>query len=477
MSAETDQPNILFFFTDQQRYDWVGMDPSIPVRTPNLERLAERGVDFSEAVCPSPLCGPSRASLASGMEYDNCGMPRHGMDPTFDRETTFYRRLRDEAGYHVMGCGKCLDKFYGKRGPNGTHRIEEFGLSAGVRNRGKWASTNHVDDDGDHVYRRYLRDRGLLADHKRDYRIRSETRKHHFASTFPTPLPDDAYCDSWLAQNGLDLIDDAPTDQPWFLEVSFVGPHDPLDVTEEMYGWYRDDDRVDFPGPEPLGPDDGFDGRTHNEIRRNYAAIIENIDRWVGRYLDRLEEWGELENTLVVFTSDHGELLGDHGRWKKHSPYHSSVGVPMVVAGPGVEARPGRCSEPTSVLDLHATFLEYGGLEPGDVDSRSMRPFLDGEAETHREFVRSGLGPWRMVYDGRYKLIAGYDQSREQYDFALGDKEQIGAFNEFDEQEQQTFRTNRERILFDRKLDPNETQNVADAYPETVEELTEHLPE
>jgi choline-sulfatase len=475
MATVDDQPNVLLFLTDQQRPDWVGMHPEIPVRTPNIERLAERGVDFSNAVCPSPLCGPSRACLASGMEYENCGMQSHGGEPTFDRDRTLYSRLRDDAGYHVMGCGKVLDKFYGRRGPNGRHRIEEFGLSDGVRNRGKWASTNPVADNRDHVYRRALAEADRFEDHERDYDLRDATRRDHFAATFPTSLPDDLYCDSWLAQNGIDLIDDAPEEKPWFLEVSFVGPHDPMDVTREMFEWYRGDDSVEFPGPAPVGADDGFDGRTHNEIRRNYAAIVENIDRWVGRYLDRLEQRGELEDTLVIFTSDHGEMLGDHGRWKKHSPYQSSVGVPLVTAGPGIESRSGRCDEPVTTLDLYATILEYAGLDSGEVDSRSLGPLLRADASTRRECVRSGLGPWRMAFDGRYKLVTGYDPSPSEYDLSLGDKEQVAEFHALDDEKQRTLREEREDILFDHATDPNETQNVADSNPDVVERLKAHL--
>jgi arylsulfatase A-like enzyme len=375
--------------------------------------------------------------------------------------------LRDEAGYYVMGCGKFLDKFYGKRGPEGKHRIQEFGYSDGIRNRGKWASAGTVENDRDHVYRCYLLERDLLETHKKDFALRSGTHRDHFAATFPTPLPDEAYCDSWLAQNGLDLIESAPEDRPWHLMVSFIGPHDPLDVTHEMYEWYREDKAVDFPGPAPLGADDGFDGRTHNEIRRNYSAIVENIDHWVGRYLDRLRERDELENTLIVFSSDHGEMLGDHGQWKKHSPYQASAGVPMVVAGPGVEPR-GRCEEPVTVLDAHATFLDYAGVTPGDIDSRSLRPFLTGETDAHREVVHSGLGPWRMVYDGRYKLISGYDPDDDNVD-------QVGEFVELDDEKQQMLLEERNDILFDLRTDPNETQNIIGDRPDIADELSEHL--
>ncbi|MFB6219566.1 MAG: sulfatase [Halobacteriaceae archaeon] len=473
--ADADRPNVLFFFADQHHPDWVGMHPDIPVRTPNLERLTERGVWFENAVCPSPLCGPSRACLASGMEYDDCGMPTHGVDPTFDRDDTHYARLRDDAGYHVMGCGKTLDKFYELRGPEGKHRIEEFGLSDGVRNRGKWASAGFVDDPRQHVYMRHLDDRGLLDAHMRDFDLRSGTRADHFAATHPTPLPDDAYCDSWLAQNGIDLIEGAPEDRPWHLEVSFIGPHDPLDVTHDMFGWYRDPP-VEFPGPEPLGPADGFDGRTHTEIRRNYAAMVENMDRWVGRYLDTLEERDELDDTIVVFSGDHGELLGEHGRWKKHSPYQGSAGVPLVVAGPGVEAR-GRTAEPASVLDVHATCLDYAGLDTGGVDSRSLRPFLEGDADGHREVVHSGLGPWRLVFDGRWKLITGYDPDPVGYDLSRGDKHQVNEWEAMDEADRRAAVEERDDLLFDLERDPNETTNVIDDHPDVAADLRAHLPE
>ncbi|MFB6228256.1 MAG: sulfatase [Halobacteriales archaeon] len=473
--ADTERPNVLFFFADQHHPDWVEMHPDIPVRTPNIQRLADGGVWFENAVCPSPVCGPSRACLASGMEYDRCGMANHDVKPSFDRDNTHYARLRDEAGYHVMGCGKTLDKFYGLRGPEGKHRIEEFGLSDGVRNRGKWASAYDLDNPREHVYQRYLDDQGLLEAHKRDFRLRKYTRADHFAATHPTPLPDDAYCDNWVAQNGLDLIADAPDDRPWHMEVSFIGPHDPLDVTHEMYGWYRDPP-VDFPGPAPIGAEDGFDGRTHNEIRRNYAAMIENIDRWVGRYLDRLEERGELENTLIIYSADHGDMLGDHGRWKKQSPYHGSAGVPLVVSGPGVATR-GRVEEPASVLDVHATCLDYAGLDHSDVDSRSLRPYLEGDTDSHREVAHSGLGPWRLVTDGRYKLLTGYDPDATPQGILPDDSRQVRGWNALPADDQRAALEEREVILFDRDTDPNETTNVANEHPEVVAALDEHIPE
>lgn len=452
--AEDSAPNFLFFFTDQQRYDWVGMESTVPVRTPNLTDLAAEGVYFSNAVCPSPICGPSRASLASGMEYDECGVLDHTQNYPLDRET-MYERLRDEAGYHVMGCGKFdLHKPDFSWGVDGQHRLEEWGFSAGQDSAGKWATQNswNEHDGPNDPYMAYLQEQGLAEAHLEDYQKRREQRP---ADTFPTPLPEDAYTDNFVGSTGLDLISDAPADKPWFLQINFPGPHDPWDITNEMHGWYRGENAVNFPGPRPLTPTDPYTGATHNEIRRNYSAMVENIDRWLGRYRERLQEQGQWQNTIVVFASDHGEMLGDHGRWRKQRPYQPSIGVPLVLAGPGI--REGYVSiEPASILDIHTTVLEYAGLDVTDVDSQSLRPVLTGNTNHHREKVYAGLGTWRLAFDGRFKLITGFDPHRNA---DLAHEMNVDA----------------EPLLFDLETDPYETRNVIDQYPAVADELRSYI--
>lgn len=168
---------------------------------------------------------------------------------------------------------------------------------------------------------------------------------------------------------------------------------------------------VDFAKRRGRGPD-GYttcSPKTNVLIRENYTAMVENIDRWVGIYLDRLRERGELENTLVVFCSDHGEMLGDHNLWGKSVPFQPAVSVPLIVSGPGVK-KAGSSDVLVSTMDLTATFLDYAGVpRPEDMDSLSLRPVLEGKTTTHRQAVSSGLGRWRMVFDGRYKLIRGFD--------------------------------------------------------------------
>ena len=477
--AMSTNPNILFFFSDQHRFDWLGSNPDIPVRTPNIDRLSRLGVQFENAICPAPLCAPSRACLASGMAFDRCGVPNNYTNYPVDGwprpQPTYYERLRDEANYHVMGCGKLdLQKATFNWGKDGKYLTSALGFSEAINNADKSLAKHHVDDviqsEQQHdPYTEYLREQELLDLHIKDFSDRSLDTNH------PTPLPDEAYIDNWIARNGLDLLNSAPEGKPWHLVVNFAGPHSPFDPTEEMHSWYRGDNVTDFPGP--IDTDDRFSSETHNEIRRNYAAMIENLDRWIGVYLEKLEKRGELDDTIVVYSSDHGEMLGDHGRFHKGSPYQPSVGVPLIVSGPGVEQR-GSVEELANLIDLHATFLDYAGISTDNgrtparpslgcaqrtenssthIDTKSVRPYLEGETDMHREYLYAGLdsctlgssSTMQLIFDGRYKLIEGW-----------------------------TPRDNTEPpVLFDHKIDPHETCNVASENPDVVSHLRERISE
>ena len=401
------RPNILLFLPDQHRHDWLGAVPEIPVRTPNLDALSGRGVRFTRAFCASPLCAPSRACLASGKEYDRCGVPSNKVDYPLD-QTTYYTLLR-EYGYRVAGCGKFdLHKASPTWGIEGKHLLKEWGFSEGVDSAGKWDAVKSGAEEPKDPYMAYLHERGLARAHVEDYYERG-----NYTGTFPTPLPDEAYGDNWVAEVGLKLLRGFPGDKPWHLQVNFPGPHEPMDITESMAELYRN---VEFPQPNGCTQ---FDTEKHLAIRRNYSAMVENLDRWVGVYLEELRKRGELDNTLIVYSSDHGEMLGDHDLWAKKVPFQPSVGIPLIIAGPGIVQ--GVVSRvPVSLIDLCATFLEYAGLQPlSDMDSISLKSFLEGKTGGHREHVFSGLGQWRMVFDGRYKLISGYGEAGEHILFDL----------------------------------------------------------
>ncbi len=424
------RPNILFFFPDQHRFDWLGVNPDLPLRTPNLDALCRRGVRFARAFCDSPLCAPSRAALAAGKGYDRCGVVDNGQAYPL-RQPTYYQALR-EAGYHVLGCGKFdLDKPTPDWHLDGSRHIRDWGFTAGIDNEGKFDGSRSFRQAGKPVgpYLKYLHERGFANRYCDEH---AQCRRNRGAYT--TFLPDEAYCDNWVAENGMTLLRNVPAGEPWHLVINFTGPHNPMEVPQSIRQRWQD---VDFPPPH------GYDGDTHapedhQRNRQNYAGMIENIDRHVGRFLDELRARGEEENTLVVYASDHGEMLGDHGRFGKSTFYHPSIGVPLIVAGPGVREN---VVEDALVLihDLAATFVDYAGATPmPGMEPANLRPLLEGRAAAHRDHVVLGLGDWRVAFDGRYKLVTGVGEAP---------------------------------LLFDLLDDPWEDADIATRQPEKVTEL------
>lgn len=432
VGAQAKQPNILFLFPDQLRHDFVEPNIGIPVRTPNLKRLAAEGVRFTRAVTPAPLCAPARACLAAGLQYDRCRVPSNDHNYPLD-QPTLYQRLRD-AGYHVMGCGKFdLHKPELDWGLDGKRLIREWGFSDGIDNEGKHDGTKAFKQAGKPKgpFLAYLDQKGLARIHIEDYERRTSQ-----GATFPTPLPDESYGDNWIARNGLALLDAAPKGKPWFIQVNFNGPHQPWDITSSMEKQWRG---VKFSQPNhcfTLTPE------THELVRQNYAAMIENIDRRIGDFLTKLQERGEAENTLVVVSSDHGEMLGDHNLWGKRHPYQGSVGVPLMLRGPGV--RKGVTNDdPATILDLTATFLDYAGVaQPTHMDSRSLRPLLSGKKKAVRDHVLSGMDQWRLVMQGPYKYIRGWEK---------------------------------QPLLFHLGTDPQENENLAAQQPEIAARMAKFL--
>ena len=416
--ARSGKPNILFFFPDQFRYDWTSMNPVMPDITPNLKNLANNGVYFSSAVCPSPLCAPSRACLASGKNYEKCRVPSNGDTYPID-ETSFYKLLRDSAGYHVLGCGKFdLDKPGMNWGIDGKHKREGlpsllnvWGFTDGIDNAGKGDGQSANKKNIPEPYYAYLSDQGLIG----------------------KPMNDEAYTDNWIARNGLRLLRGVPVGEPWFLQVNFNGPHGPYDPTPAML---KDWETVKFP-PATANQKDV------NELRQRYSAEVYNIDRWIKVYLDELQKRGDLDHTIIVFCSDHCDMLGDHGFTGKGKPYHASVGVPLIISGPGIGKRIIN-TKPVPTLDITATFLDFAGIKiPAEMDSKSLKSYLETGTGYNRKYVISALGNWRMVFDGKYKLI---DSKKDPL------------------------------ILYDLQNNPSETKNIADQNPEIVRRLSALLP-
>lgn len=431
------QPNILFFFPDQHRPDWLGVNPDLPLRTPNLDRLCEQGIRFTNTFTPSPVCSPARACLATGRDYCRCGVSDNGQNTPLS-SPTYYQHLRD-SGYEVSGVGKFdLHKPDLDWGLVGSNMLQEYGFTGGIDSEGKGDAivayrTNGMSPKG--PYMQFLKENDLVETHLAMYQPHlGKPRWLNFPAV--TELPDEAYCDNWVAANGIRCLKEFPQDTPWHLVVNFVGPHGPFDVTAGMRSRWGD---VEIPPPV-----DNEDPCTETILarRQNYAAMIENIDDHVGRMIEVVKQRGELDNTIIVYSSDHGEMLGDHGRWGKSVWYTPSTGVPLIASGPGMQS--GTCSDSlVSLHDLAATFLDYAQADPlPNSDAVSLRRVLEGVNEKHRDYVTSGLNEWNMIFDGRYKCVTELRESP---------------------------------MLFDTHEDPHELMDIADTHPRMVMPLVKKL--
>ncbi|HZG75679.1 MAG TPA: choline-sulfatase [Paenibacillus sp.] len=402
----TAQPNILMIMVDQMAYDCIGALGHPVVRTPNLDKLVERGVAFENAYCNSPLCAPSRASFVTGRlpsriaAYDN-GSELPASAPTF------LHALR-RAGYETVLSGKM--HFVGPDQLHGfEHRLVRDIHATGFELTPDW-SRGAYPNPGTGV-RRLKQHAGL------------DDWNNHLAY------------DEKVANRALEKIRDLgrlkPNERrPFFLCASFFHPHDPFVITEKYWNMYKD---VDVPlpraGAAPLESMHPFDRwiQTHHELdthplteeelianRRAYYGMVTYIDDKVGQLVDELERMGLLEETIVMVTSDHGEMLGEHGMWFKRTYFDPSAKVPLVVSWPARFQAGAVREEVVSLVDLAATIVDAAGAKDaaiGACDGDSFLPLLQGEAAPWKDEVvceyygEGALRPMAFVRQGRYKYV------------------------------------------------------------------------
>jgi len=456
---KVERPNVLFIMADQHRHDWMGCGGVEQVSTPALDALAERGVRFTQATCNSPLCAPSRAALATGKRPPRC----HVLDNSYSLDPdawNVYQQFR-RYGYRTGLFGKLdLHKPQGFNGAQGNLPIlYQLGFTDPFEAEGKQHGAHdvgiiHKDGSRERLllgpYQQMLNERGLLDAFSADYALREQSQSHYAE---PSVLPCDAFEDAWIGQKSCEYLRKVGADSPWFLFVSFVGPHNPWDSPKEYLDRYRD---VQMPEPiADMGADRaawlqaqqesmgrGTDASTCQAMRRNYSGMVTLIDDYVAEMVEILEQRGELENTIIVYTSDHGEMLGDLGLVHKSVQYESALRVPMILAGPGVPQR-----EPSDALvelfDLTPTLLELTGLPvPPNLDARSAVPLLKGETDEHRD-VQIGQLPFTTgVRTKHHKAIINPNDRPELYDL---------------------------------QADPEELHNVYDQHPGVYRELTQML--
>jgi len=421
-----DRPNVLLIMTDQHRADCVGAAGNEYVRTPNLDRLATRGVLLRRCFTNCPVCAPARIALATGLLPSRVGaMGNDAYLPLSAR--TYYQRLRDE-GYRVGSVGKLdlakPDSYNGRFGDRPCNF--GWGFTHPCECEGKMHAGRGAEADGGPrgPYNFYLRDKGLLETFCADYAARQKAG-WAYGGHWDSVLPTEDWEDCYIGRKAAEWIREIPDDFPWHYFVSFVGPHDPFDPPAEYADHWREATVPEAVPPLHSGGSDPFpagvrefDPEVVAATRRQYYASIECIDHQIGLILDALEARGQMDNTYVLFTSDHGEMLGDHGRYTKGVMYEGSMAVPLIATGPGIAG--GRVSEAlVELIDVNATICELAGLPPQEwIDAKSFAPLLFGRTDKHRDCVYSEILRYRAVRTARYKYVRSIGATDELYDLA-----------------------------------------------------------
>ncbi len=418
------RPNILHFFTDQQRFDTIHSLGNSIIRTPNLDRLCNEGTVFLNAFSPCPVCVPARCSMNYGQYPQNTKCYANSPGLQDDRKTVM-QALQD-SGYNTIGIGKCHfdPDLYGLHGFEKRFVQEEF-----------------VPDETKDDYRVYLKENG--------YEDNKAAGGEMYYVPRPSHLKKDEHLSQWVANHTIDYIKEKESNEnPWYMFSSFIDPHPPFTPPIPWHGLY---DPLLMPLPKvPQDSEDhltwvnkfqnrykckdqGIDNNLMRCIKAYYYASISFIDYQIGRILDELEATNQLDNTLIIFTSDHGEYLGDYNCFGKRSMHDVSSRIPMICRYPKKFKANQKINKPVSLVDLAPTFLEVAEtqMETHKLDGESLFNIADNVSD--REFVYS-----QYSKDGSAIYMAVSE--RWKYIYSTSDQKEF---------------------LFDRTNDPDELRNKA----------------
>lgn len=409
--ARPDQPNILLIMTDEHAAAYSGTYGHPLVQTPHMDRLASMGTTFEHAYCNSPLCLPSRMSFMTGRYVHRVGAYDNG-SPLPSDTVTWAHALR-AVGYEAVLCGK--QHFCGPDQLHGFERQLARDLHAEL-----WTVDGVPRGAADW-------ERGI---------VEAAQPWPGLAQAGPGHTTEIEVDDEVERQALTFLRDPARREKPWVLNASFIAPHFPLVAPQRFWDMYplESIDLPEIPDGhlETLHPVyqrmramfgcADYPERLVRRARAGYYALISYVDEKIGRLLDALEESGQADNTLVIHFSDHGDMNGEHGMWRKSNFYDASARVPLQMAWPGHISEGMRVREVVSLVDMVASFLEAGGAPAvAPLDGQSLLGPLRGEGafrdEAFSEYLAHGVqGPMAMLRRGRYKLNYSLVDRPELYD-------------------------------------------------------------
>ena len=444
--------NILFLMTDQQRYDCIGYAPTSKVPTPNMDRIAE-GMAFTQCQSVNPICQPCRTALLTGRYSHQIGTLQMSGDLNFDTPT--FPQALQRAGYWTAGIGKFhylqtwpwhVERGGGVPLTELRAEMEGLGFDRVWETSGKQLAVKNYCD-----YCEYLDKEGLLEEFRdmvsdRGANNAKPTVVELEKDGTPWPFGEEHHIDTVTGRKIREAIEDRDPDKPFFILGSFCSPHKPFDPPQrflEAVPYEEEDDFIRGEGGE-LTPEQK---QVLWKLRRSYKATIQLVDEEIGKILDQLESDDLMEDTLVVLTSDHGELMGDHYLVQKSSYYRESQNVPLAVRHP--QFLTGRVNDsPVEITDITATILAAAGLNAEEalsqpwpafqnrIPCRSLLPVVSGDAETIREYAFSeSRGVWECITSQHYKYVK---------------------FLEYDDPDRGP-----QECLFDLRSDPTEQINLA----------------
>lgn len=398
--------NILLLMTDQQRFDQVSYynGSGGAALTPNIDCIAAHA-HFTSCQTTNPICTPARTSLITGRYSRQIGTLTMSGD-LFPQIPTFMQALQG-AGYKTYGIGKF---HYMQTYPWSTPRGCGMDPVAGEADEKRfgydfiWETAGKQQVVGNYCfYGDYLNKKGMLGA-VRDFfvecgGVNGDTADHNYDKALPWPFAEEDYIDVVTGRVARRQLEAHPAERPFFMKVSFCGPHKPYDAPRRYLDMFPLERKDDFLLP---------DGQTLTEAekealyrqRRSAKAMIRLIDDQIGELLAVLERRDLLRETLILFVSDHGDMLGDHYMIQKGVPWRQAMNVPLAAWLPGAEAV-GRRACPVELHDVAATILDYAGLDPQKalsrgwpayndrIPCRSFLPVLEGRAERHRDFAYS----------------------------------------------------------------------------------------
>ena len=444
LAARAKKPNLLFIMTDQQRWDAMSCAGNKVLETPNLDRLAREGVKFSSAYSAQPICVPARAVLLTGLSAVNVKVETNR---DYTREDipdvpTFDSVLKDH-GYAAEYYGKwhtprkftaCYDNDVRVVGnvPGATSELKAY--QAYLVDKGV---TRKEAGEGELFSGRHQRPyRPIELDENYDKQKLDPAKKQKLKTKQSgqygcVDLPPNVSFTAFPAEETLNALERVK-DRAFTLTCSFDPPHPPMMVQEPYYSMYP---------PEtietPLSIDDSMEGSPYAEraaedrqsryrdaeqiqkMRSIYYGMVREVDDWVGRILNKLDELGLAENTLVVFTSDHGEMLGDHGMHSKMIFYEGSVHVPFLMRFPGRIKAGTVVEQPISSMDICPTILDYLSMPPiKKSDGISLRKMVEGKKVDHVavSYTPGTRTPNYMIRSGDLKLMMAQKAGNKSVD-------------------------------------------------------------